>query len=120
VKKKDVLGKFGERIAARLLVDTGLEILDSNWRCSRGEIDLVAGDRSTLVFCEVKTRSSTRFGDPSEAVGFTKAARLRRLASQWLEERSGDRHWENIRFDVITVLQRPAALPQVRHLRGVI
>lgn len=118
--RKDALGKFGERVAARFLADIGLTILDSNWRCPRGEIDLIAIDGSTLVFCEVKTRSSVRYGDPSEAVGVVKSARLRRLAHMWLDTADRDTVWRTIRFDVVTVLRRPGALAQVRHLRGVI
>lgn len=118
MKPKDALGKLGESIAARCLTDHGLTVVETNWRCARGEIDLIATDGSTLVFCEVKARSSVRYGDPGEAVGAVKAARLRRLASMWLEQRSGDSFWRDIRFDVVTVLMRPNGVPQVRHLRG--
>jgi len=120
VTRKDALGKFGERVAARFLADAGLTVVDSNWRCPRGEIDLVATDGDTLVFCEVKTRSTLRYGDPAEAVGVVKAARLRGLAGMWLEARQPRERWRTIRFDVVTVLARPETTPQVRHLRGVI
>ena len=119
MKPKDALGKFGERVAARCLADRGLIILESNWRCPRGEIDLIAVDGAdTVVFCEVKTRTSLMFGDPSEAVSFVKAARLRRLAMLWLREQNT--HWQNVRFDVVTVLRQPNRRPLVRHLIGVI
>ena len=62
------LGSYGERMAVRYLTDRGLEVLDRNWRCDLGEIDIVARDGGCLVVCEVKTRRSTTFGQPIEAV----------------------------------------------------
>jgi putative endonuclease len=113
---KDAIGRYGERVAARCLRDAGFEVIDTNWRCPRGEIDIVAADGRTLVICEVKTRSSVAFGDPAEAVGFVKSARLRRLGTQWLADHPGA--WDEIRFDVVSVLRRPGLPAQVRHLRG--
>jgi putative endonuclease len=84
----------------------GYRVLDRNWRCHEGELDIVAANGSTLVFCEVKTRSGTVFGVPAEAVGRTKQARIRRLAARWLAEnrdRIGRRAW-TVRFDVASVL----------------
>ena len=83
-----------------------------------GELDLVARERDgTVVFCEVKTRSGTGFGEPAEAVGPVKARRLRAVACRWLEEHRPDGRRE-LRFDVVSVLRRPGAAPQVSHLRG--
>jgi putative endonuclease len=113
---KDAIGRYGERIAARCLQDLGIDVIESNWRCARGEIDIVAADAGTLVFCEVKTRSSLAFGDPAEAVGWVKSRRLRSLGLQWMAEHPGA--WDSIRFDVVAVLWRPRAPAQVRHLRG--
>jgi len=113
---KDKLGRYGETLAARILTDTGYRILHRNWRCRHGELDIVAADATTLVICEVKTRSSERFGRPSEAVDRSKTARLRLLTAQYLLEHPG--HWDDVRFDVVSVL-RPASGPaQVEHLRG--
>jgi putative endonuclease len=112
------LGRFGERVAARCLVDQGLVLLDTNWRCSCGEIDIIATDGDALVICEVKTRSTDRFGDPSEAVGPLKAQRLRRLALHWMAEQP--RHWPAVRFDVVSIVTGPGRRPLVRHLRGVL
>jgi putative endonuclease len=116
MQAKDIVGQYGERVAARLLRDSGLQLLEQNWRCPRGEVDIIARDGAVLVFCEVKTRSSGLFGDPSEAVGPGKAARLRSLALQWLADHPGG--WDEIRFDVITVRRRHEKPAQVRHLRG--
>ena len=111
------LGRYGERLAARYLEDLGMHVVDRNWRCVHGELDLVARDGDCLVFCEVKTRRSVRFGDPVEAITHTKAARLRRLAAAWL--RAHDVHAGRIRIDVVGVL-RPSTGPAiVRHLVGV-
>ena len=69
------LGRYGEDLAARYLGERGMQVLDRNWRCEHGEIDLVALDGDCLVVCEVKTRRSTAFGEPVEAVTWRKAAR---------------------------------------------
>ena len=115
--RRRALGEYGERLAERYLTDLGLAVVDRNWRCARGELDLVARDGDCLVFCEVKTRRTDRFGSPVEAVHPRKAGRLRRLASAWLQEH--EEHPARIRIDVIGIL-RPAEGPAVvRHLRGV-
>ncbi|RKS75012.1 putative endonuclease [Actinomadura pelletieri DSM 43383] len=77
------LGRRGEDAAADYLVGLGWTILDRNWRCREGELDIVAHDGRRHVVCEVKTRGSNRFGDPMEAITAAKAARLRRLAWRW-------------------------------------
>ena len=78
------LGAYGERLAARHLVEQGMVVLDRNWRCSAGEIDLVLRDADVLVVCEVKTRSSSVCGSPHEAITPAKLDRLRRLADRWI------------------------------------
>ena len=80
MRAKDVLGKSGEQAAAEYLEASGLRILDRNWRCADGEIDIVAVERHALVVCEVKSRTSVRYGSPLEAVSRAKRARLRRLS----------------------------------------
>jgi putative endonuclease len=113
---KDALGRYGEAIAARCLTDTGHRLIETNWRCARGEIDIIAAAGRTLIICEVKTRSSLAFGEPAEAVDEAKARRLRLLTAQWLAEHPGS--WESIRFDVVSVLCRARGPAQVRHLRA--
>ena len=112
------LGRFGEAYAARYLVERGMVVLDRNWRCDAGEIDLVLRDGPVLVVCEVKTRSSTAFGSPVEGVTEQKAERLRRLADRWLEEH-GVRPRE-VRLDLVGVLVPRSGGPQVEHVRGVL
>jgi putative endonuclease len=94
-----------------------MQVVDRNWRCAHGELDLVARDGDCLVFCEVKTRRSVRFGDPFEAVTWAKATRLRRLAVAWLREH--DTHSGRIRIDVVGVIRPPTGPAVVRHLVGV-
>lgn len=91
----------GEDWAARYLRAAGLRIVVRNWRCRLGELDLVALDGSTVVFAEVKTRRSKRFGAPAEAVDMRKQSRLARVAAAFLQCRG----WENhpCRFDVLAV-----------------
>jgi putative endonuclease len=97
------LGAFGEASVARWYVARGAEVLDRNWRIRDGEIDLVVAERGAVVVVEVKTRRSTRFGTPAEAVTPTKAARLRRLAGAWLRAHP-DVRARAIRIDIASVL----------------
>jgi putative endonuclease len=113
---KDAVGAYGERVALAHLVEQGMVVLDRNWRCRTGEIDLILRDGADLVFCEVKTRRSTRFGTPVEAVDDSKVRRLRRLAAEWLTE-AGVRP-EVVRFDVVSVLPQRSGAARVEHLRG--
>lgn len=113
---KDKLGRYGETIAAQLLTDRGYRIVERNWRCPRGEIDILAAQGRTLIVCEVKTRTSTEYGEPAEAVDRAKAARLRVLAAQYLIDHPGG--WEDIRFDVVSVLRLPTGPARIRHLQG--
>jgi putative endonuclease len=114
---KDELGRAGEQVAAEYLERAGLRILDRNWRCADGEIDIVAAERRVLVVCEVKTRSGTTFGTPLEAVSRHKLARLRRLAAQWLVAHGV--LFDEVRIDVIGLLKDKAGEFQVEHVRGV-
>jgi putative endonuclease len=95
------LGNAGEHAAAAWYRARGFDIIDRNWRVREGEIDLVARRGATIVFCEVKTRSSDRFGLPVEAVTKAKQRRLRTLAMRWLAAHP-ETHGE-LRFDVASV-----------------
>ena len=117
MRAKDGVGQYGERVAVRFLVERGFVILERNWRCRFGELDIIAQDGRVLVVCEVKTRSSTAYGDPAEAVIGIKAVRLRRLAERWRAEHRGP--WSELRIDVVTVLRRRQGAAEVRHLKAV-
>lgn len=96
------LGRRGEDAAAAHLESAGLIVLERNYRCRYGEIDLVCLDGDTLIFCEVKTRRTLLWGDPSEAVHPVKRARYRRLALEWMHERRPGQ--VEVRFDVVSVV----------------
>jgi putative endonuclease len=113
---RSALGCYGERVAVRALTDAGLLVLDRNWRCRDGELDVVARDGDALVFCEVKTRRGTGFGSPAEAVTPAKRRRLRLLARAWLAEH--DHHAPDLRFDVVGVHVLPSGPARVTHLRN--
>lgn len=112
------LGDYGERLACRYLLSQGLTILDRNWRCVRGELDIVAREAHHLVVCEVKTRSGEGFGAPFEAVTWRKQRRLRQLAGLWRddhpEQASGP-----LRIDVISILRLPSRPARLEHFKGV-
>ena len=96
------LGASGEDRVAAWYEANGYTIEARNWRCRQGELDLVARRGRTVVFCEVKTRSSDAFGAPVEAVTRAKQARLRVLAARWLDE--APFRARDIRFDVASIL----------------
>lgn len=111
------LGAYGESLAARHLVAQGMVLLERNWRCDAGEIDLVLRDGDVLVVVEVKTRSSTRCGTPHEAVTESKVARLRVLAARWLSERGVAAR--DVRLDLVAVLRPRRGASVVEHVRGI-
>ncbi len=100
-------GRWGEDVAARWYRANGYAIRDRNWRPpagstpTGGELDLIVERGEAIVFCEVKTRRSARYGTGAEAVTSAKQARIRRLARAWLH--GTDRHYREIRFDVAAV-----------------
>jgi putative endonuclease len=109
--RRRALGAAGERLVADWYTARGFDVIDRNWRCRDGEIDLVLRTGRTIVFCEVKTRTSTAFGTPAEAVTRDKQRRLRRLAGRWLDD-TGTRG-ADLRFDVASVLWPPGGDPTV-------
>jgi putative endonuclease len=92
----------GEELAAAWYHGAGYRLLDRNWRCRDGELDLVCRLGGTVVFCEVKARRSAAFGLPAEAVTAAKRRRVRRLAARWLRER--EVRCVEVRFDVAAVI----------------
>lgn len=115
--QRKAIGDYGERLAARFLVNAGFVILDRNWRCSQGELDIVAAEDALLVACEVKTRSSARFGTPFEAITPAKAGRLQRLVRLWAHEH--EFHYSEARVDVVTVVRGVRGAGTVEHIIGV-
>lgn len=116
------LGRWGEQHAAELLIQAGLTILERNWRCPLGEIDIMASDGPDLVVVEVKTRRDDAKGSALEAVTPTKVTRLRRLAVQWLAAKSEAEHaprYRAIRVDVIAITRPLSGDATVVHIKGV-
>jgi putative endonuclease len=110
------LGVFGEDAVARWYEGAGYVVLARNWRCDIGEIDIVAWAGSTIVFCEVKTRSSGAYGSAFEAVTAAKQRRLRRLAGRWLAQEKGveaRRSFDEVRFDVAAVTLSRGVGPEI-------
>ena len=113
------IGALGEQLAVEHLTSLGLEVLDRNWRCRYGELDVIAADRQTrtVVFVEVKTRTSDRFGGVVQAVTPDKVRRLRRLAGLWLAGNNGS--WAAVRIDVVGVRIGRRPTPEITHLQAV-
>lgn len=111
------LGRLGERLAVQQLQRDGWQILDRNWRCRAGEIDIVASERDRIVVCEVKTRLSVSAGTPVESMTARKARRLRGLAGEWMTQQG--RHPDDARIDLIGVTIATDGTPTLRHVRGV-
>jgi putative endonuclease len=117
MRAKDAVGQYGEQVAAEFLREAGFAILERNWRCELGEIDIVARDGGALVICEVKTRRGLAYGSPLEAVTYDKLRRLRRLAGRWL--RDHDLRPDAVRIDVVGVVRPRTGPTVVEHIRGV-
>ena len=106
--RRAAVGTEGESTAAAWYEANGYEILERNWRRREGEVDLIARRGRTVVFCEVKARSSDAFGSGAEAVVPAKQRRIRRLASRWLAELTpaSGRALVDLRFDVVSITGR--------------
>jgi putative endonuclease len=113
------LGAWGERLAEEHLRALGFRILARNLRIGRNELDLVAIEKRTLCFVEVRTRRSTRFGTPEESVNRTKQRHLIRAAREALRSQRWPRHWR-VRFDVVAVdaTVEPPRLELIRNAFG--
>lgn len=110
------LGVYGEGVAERHLVEQGMVVLDRNWRCDEGELDLVLRDGGVLVACEVKTRVGVACGTPHEAITPAKLDRLRRLALRWAAEQGVSP--PDIRVDLVAVLRAGPGAADIDHVRA--
>lgn len=106
------LGQLGEQLAANFLQANGYNILARNWRVNRVEIDIIAELNDTLIFVEVKTRSSDFFGAPETAVTKRKKRLLAAAASAYMEQSGHD--WA-IRFDIISIVMKLGSAPKLEH-----
>ena len=105
------LGDSGEDLVADWYLQRGYRVLDRNWRCRDGELDVIVARDGLVAFCEVKTRRGSAFGAPFEAVTFAKQRRLRGLAARWLREHP--QGGATLRFDVASVYARRGYRPEV-------
>ncbi|HEY2770272.1 MAG TPA: YraN family protein [Solirubrobacteraceae bacterium] len=117
---RHALGQLGERLAADHLERRGFRILDRNFRTRHGELDIVAFDGRTMVFCEVKTRRlAPGSGNPFDAIRSTKRSRVRKMAARWLAEASDRPYADMLRFDAIGVtFDLSGRLVALEHLEG--
>jgi putative endonuclease len=113
---KDEFGRAGEDRAAAHLRSSGYTILDRNWRCPQGEIDIVAARGGDLVVVEVKSRRSIAFGHPLEAIDERKGARLWRLAVAWIAAHPGLARGRRLRVDAIALTGADVSTAVLEHL----
>lgn len=113
---KDERGRAGEDRAAAYLRAGGYDILDRNWRCAAGEIDIVAASPRDLVVVEVKTRRTEWFGHPFEAVDARKRARLWRLSCAWIAAHPAAARGRRLRLDVIGITGEDPATAILEHI----
>lgn len=111
------LGQIGEDLAANFLQGSGYVILDRNFRANRVELDIVARDKNTLVFCEVKTRRSASHGYPAEAITALKLDHIRSAALGWMAAHR--MRYSGIRFDAVSVMYCADGTSQISHIRGI-
>jgi putative endonuclease len=110
---KQALGKEGERIAEQYLKKKGYKVVERNYRCAAGEVDLIVLDRRVIVFVEVKTRSGHQFGTPLEAVAPRKQRKMMLAAQFFLSQKK--LHQRDARFDVVGI-SWPGREPTVEHV----
>ena len=115
--KKHEIGKKGEKIAEKYLKEHGYKILEKNFLCLRGEIDIIALDKKEIVIIEVKTRTNNKYGAPAEAVDFRKQKHIYNAAEYYLY--CTKRENECVRFDVIEIFMKESGI-QVNHIKKVI
>jgi putative endonuclease len=112
---KQLLGKEGERIAERYLLKMGYKLVERNYRCPSGELDLIVLDRRVVVFVEVKTRTGHAFGTPFEAVEFRKQQKMTQAAQYFLAQKGLQQR--DARFDVVGI-SWPGRQPVVEHIEN--
>jgi len=112
--KKDK-GKIGEEIAVKFLMKKGFKILRRNYRYGHGEIDIIAMDGDKLIFVEVKTRASDKFGQPEDSVTFKKRRQLRKIAEAFIQ--TSEVEFSECRFDVIGIVLKKGDI-QVKHIEN--
>jgi len=117
MKTKISIGNNGENLAVEFLEKQGIKVIERNWRYSRvGEIDIIAHDGETLVFIEVKTRSTANFGHPLEVISTNKLNTIYKLAEIYTNN-CNNKNYKGIRIDIIGILAEKD--PEITHIKGV-
>lgn len=119
-EERQILGKLGEELALGHIKQAGLSILESNYRCPLGEMDIIARDGEMIVFVEVRTRSTGRQGWGEESITQKKRTRLNRIASHYLKLKNY-KQWPSIRFDLIAIRAKgkQEIAPDIYWIRGI-
>ncbi|MDI6689062.1 MAG: YraN family protein [Actinomycetota bacterium] len=112
------IGPSGEDLACSHLRKKGYRIIERNFRCKLGEIDIIALKDDILVFCEVKTRQNKEFGEPFEAVTTHKQNRLRMIAQFYLLTHPKANNVPNLRFDVLSILLNQRGKQEILHMES--
>ena len=114
--KRKRLGAKGEKIAARFLRGKKFKIRQMNYTCKLGEIDIIAEQNGIIVFVEVKTRRSTKFGPPESAINYAKRNRISRVALHYIKEKNLIGHL--CRFDAVAITFPPErkGRPAIKHI----
>ena len=117
---KQAIGKIGENLALKYIREAGLKLVQCNYRCALGEMDIIAAEGEVLVFIEVRTRLSGRMGWGEESITPQKKARLYRVAAQYLKYKGYD-PWPPMRFDLIAIRLCPEELAEsdIQWIRGI-
>jgi putative endonuclease len=118
ITPRRALGDKGEEHALSLLRQRGHKYVTRNWSCKSGELDLITWHKNTLVFTEVRTRSSTEFGTPAESVNPRKQERMRRAAHWYLSKHYRDGHLPSCRYDVVWILARDGEIADSGVIEG--
>ncbi|MBR3249937.1 MAG: YraN family protein [Clostridia bacterium] len=114
--QRHIIGKYGEDVAVRFLEQKGYKIIERNFSCRQGELDIIARNNEYIVFIEVKTRSNFLYGTPIEAVGKNKQKHIFRVAKYYLHIHRLENHF--VRFDVIEVFI-DRGIAKVNHIKQV-
>ena len=114
--QKQKTGNYGESLAVKFLTKNGFEIVEQNYHYGHGEIDIVAKEKDTLIFVEVKYRNNLEFGPPELAVTKSKQKQVRKIAEMYIYEKEKEIEFEDARFDVIAILKLPNHEPKINHI----
>lgn len=119
-KRRQIIGSTGEQAACRFLNDSGYEILETNYRCPLGEIDIVARNDGLIIFVEVRTKTGTGYGSPRESITTAKGKRLKNLARYYMQQNY--QREITSRIDLIAVMLNRAdhAIDQLEHIPGIL